>query len=132
MGAYHAANIFFRHPDVFDSLVALSGIYDARFHVGDALEDFDVYTNSPVDYLRNMSDHWTLEQYRQNNIIIACGQGAYEEECLRNTRHLQQVLSDKAVPAWIDLWGTDVHHDWVWWRQMMPYYLGKLKEQNRL
>lgn len=132
MGAYHAANIFFRHPDVFDSLIALSGIYDARFHVGDALEDFDVYTNSPVDYLRNMSDHWTLEQYRQNSIIIACGQGAYEEECLRNTRHLQQVLSEKAVPAWIDLWGTDVHHDWVWWRQMMPYYLGNLKEQNRL
>ena len=28
MGAYHAANFFFRRPDVFDSVIALSGIYD--------------------------------------------------------------------------------------------------------
>ncbi len=26
MGAYHAANFFFRHPDVFDAMIALSGL----------------------------------------------------------------------------------------------------------
>ena len=28
MGAYHAANFFFRRPDLFDSVIALSGVYD--------------------------------------------------------------------------------------------------------
>lgn len=132
MGAYHAANIFFRHPDVFDSVIALSGIYDARFHVGEALSDFDVYTNSPVDYLKNMEDPYYLELYKHSDIILACGQGAYEEDAVKDTRHLGEVLSGKGIEAWVDLWGHDVHHDWVWWRKMLPYYLGILKDQNKL
>ena len=27
MGAFHAANFFFRRPDLFDTVVALSGVY---------------------------------------------------------------------------------------------------------
>ena len=26
----------------------------------------------------------------------------------------------------LDVWGHDVNHDWVWWRRMLPYYLGEL------
>lgn len=132
LGAFHAANIFFRHPEVFDSVIALSGIYDARYHVGETLSDFDVYTNSPVDYLRNMTDPYYLDLYRHSDIIVACGQGAYEEDALRDTRHLQKVLSDKGIDAWIDVWGYDVSHDWFWWRKMMTYYLGSLHDQDRL
>lgn len=132
IGAYHAANIFFRHPDVFDAVIALSGIYDARYHVGDNLADFDVYTNSPVDYLKNMTDPYYLNLYRESDIILACGQGAYEEDALRDTRHLQHILAEKNIDAWVDYWGFDVSHDWEWWRKMLPYYLGILKEQNLL
>jgi len=132
LGAYHAANIFFRHPDVFDSVIALSGIYDARFHVGDNLADFDVYLNSPVDYLKNMSDPYYLGLYRQNDIILACGLGAYEEDAIRDTRHLQSVLNEKGIETWVDFWGNDVSHDWIWWRKMLPYYLGSLKDQHKL
>lgn len=132
LGAFHAANIFFRHPDVFDTVIALSGIYDARIHVGEQLSDFDVYTNSPVDYLKNMSDPYYLTLYRQNDIILACGQGAYEEDALRDTLAMKQILADKQIEAWIDVWGQDVHHDWVWWRKMLPYYLSVLKDQNKL
>ena len=35
MGAYHALNFFLQHPDVFNKVVALSGVYDARFFVGE-------------------------------------------------------------------------------------------------
>ena len=132
LGAYHAANIFFRHPDVFDTVIALSGIYDARYHVGEALEEYDVYTNSPVDYLKNMTDPYYLDLYRNSAIIVACGTGAYEEDSIRDTKHLQSVLVNKGIEAWIDLWGSDVNHDWVWWRKMLPYYLGTLHEQNIL
>lgn len=34
MGAYHAANALFRHPDAFDGLIAISGLYQVRDFVG--------------------------------------------------------------------------------------------------
>ncbi len=106
----------FRHPDVFDSVIALSGIYDARFFVGEALDSFEVYANSPVDYLAGMEDNWFLERYRNGRIIICTGQGAWEEDSIRHTRLLEKVLGQKSIPAWVDYWGNDVDHDWPWWR----------------
>lgn len=132
MGGYHSANFFFRHPDVFDTVIALSGLYDARFFVGENVSDHDVYLNSPIDYLKNISDEHYLHHYRQNNIIICTGQGDFEADSIRDTQHLQSVLESKGIPAWIDYWGYDVKHDWEWWRVQMPYYLGKLKEQGKL
>lgn len=132
MGGYHSANFFFRHPDVFDTLIALSGLYDVRFFLGDALTEFDVYINSPIDYLSNMNDPWYLEQYRQSNIIVCTGLGAWEEDAIRDTRHLEWVLTEKQVPAWIDYWGEDVNHDWPWWRIQLAYFLDQLQEQQRL
>ena len=38
MGAYHALNFFLQHPDVFNKVIALSGVYDARFFVGVLVE----------------------------------------------------------------------------------------------
>ena len=35
MGAFHAANFFFRRPDVIDTVVALSGMYQADYFFGD-------------------------------------------------------------------------------------------------
>lgn len=130
MGGYHSANFFFRHPDVFDSVIALSGIYDARFFVGDALESFEVYANSPVDYLAGMEDNWFLERYRNGRIIICTGQGAWEEDSIRHTRMLEQVLDQKRIPAWVDYWGNDVDHDWPWWRVQLTYFLQELDRQG--
>ncbi|MGI6510074.1 MAG: esterase family protein [Erysipelotrichaceae bacterium] len=126
MGGFHSANFYFRHPDVFDTVIALSGIYDIRFFVGDDISDMGVYLNSPVHYLKEMQDNFYLDLYRKGNIIICTGQGNWEEDSIRDTRELGQVLRSKGVPAWIDFWGYDVHHDWPWWRIQMPYFLGKL------
>src|SRR5690554_3926347 len=132
MGAYHSTNFYFRHPDVFDTLIALSGIYDARFFVGDNTSDTDVYLNSPVDYLRNIEseEYWHL--YRNGNIIICTGLGKWEEDTIRDTRAMEEILKNKDIPAWIDYWGKDVDHDWPWWRVQMPYFLKELKDQDRL
>lgn len=125
MGAYHAANFFFRHPDVFDGTIALSGLYQLRMFVGDYMDDL-VYFNSPLSYLPNLNDPWYLDQYRQSDIIVCCGQGAWEDAMLEDTRRLGSILEAIGVPAWIDIWGSDVNHDWPWWRKMMPYFLEKL------
>jgi len=123
MGAYHAANFFFRHPDIFDTVVALSGLYQLGMFVGDYSDDL-IYFNSPLRFLPPLSDPWYIEQYCQSKIIICCGQGAWEDAMLADTRAMQQVLAEKAIPAWIDIWGQDVNHDWPWWRKMAPYFLG--------
>jgi esterase/lipase superfamily enzyme len=126
MGAYHAANFFFRHPDVFDTVIALSGLYGLNHFIGDYMDD-NVYFNAPLAYLANMEDPWYLEQYQDSHIIICVGQGAWEDEMLRDTLALKQILEQKEIPAWVDIWGHDVNHDWPWWHKMLPYFLDTLE-----
>lgn len=125
MGAYHAGNFFFRHPDLFDTVIAISGLFQLQMFVGDYMDD-NVYFNSPLHYLPQLEDPWFLDRYRQSNIIVCVGQGAWEDAMLADAYRLRQILEGKEIPAWIDVWGHDVNHDWPWWRVMLPYFLGKL------
>jgi esterase/lipase superfamily enzyme len=96
-----------------------------RMFVGD-YEDDNVYFNSPLKYLPNLTDPWYLDQYRNSQIIICAGQGAFEEEMVADAHELKVVLERKNIPAWVDIWGYDVFHDWPWWQKMLPYFLGKM------
>jgi esterase/lipase superfamily enzyme len=125
MGGYHAANCFFRHPDVFDTMICLSGLLQLRMFIGDAGGD-EVYFNTPLAYLPSLSDPWFIERYRRSHIIVCAGQGAWDEDMLADARALEAILRGKGVPAWIDVWGHDVSHDWPWWRRQMPYFLHHL------
>lgn len=125
MGAFHAANFFFRHPDAFDGVIAISGLYQPRGFLGDYCDE-NVYFNTPLYYLPDLEDPWYLDRYRRSQIVFAVGQGAWEDECLRDTRALQAILERKGIPAWFDYWGHDVNHDWPWWRRMLPYFLERL------
>lgn len=125
MGAFHASNFFFRHPEAFDGVVGLSGLYSARSFVDDQWNEA-VYLNSPLEYLPGLADPAYLDRYRRSTIAFAVGQGAWEEDCLRDTRALEAILRAKEVPAWFDYWGADVAHDWPWWRRMLPYLLDRL------
>lgn len=124
MGAYHAANFFFKHPDRFDGVIALSGLYGSEYFVGNYMDD-TVYFNFPLCYLPRLADPAYLEQFRRSQIVICVGQGAWEEDSLRETRALEALLHNLDVPAWFDYWGLDVNHDWPWWRKQLPYFLGK-------
>ncbi len=126
MGGYHSANFFFRHPDLFDALIALSGVYQLTRFVGEFVDD-NVYFNAPLLYLPGLDDPWYLDRYRQSQIVVGVGQGAWEDEMVADTRALQKILETKGVPAWFDYWGHDVNHDWPWWRKQMPYFLSRLR-----
>jgi esterase/lipase superfamily enzyme len=130
LGAYHSANMFFRFPWHFDSLIALSGVYSTEHFFGTYM-DQEVYFNSPVHYLANLSDEDYLEKYRASNIVICCGKGNFEDQMLGDTFKVRDILSSKHVSAWIDVWGDDVNHDWDWWRHQMPYFLGKYFEKTQ-
>ncbi|HBX69272.1 MAG TPA: transposase [Chloroflexi bacterium] len=125
MGGYHAGNFFFRHPDIFDTTIAISGVHRLNMFVGDYMDE-NVYFNSPIHYLPNLNDPWFIDQYCQSNIILCCGQGAWEEEMISDAHRMRQILENKNIPHWVDFWGYDVNHDWPWWRKMLPYFLENL------
>jgi len=124
LGALHSANTFFRKPDLFAGVIAMSGSYDIKAY-SDGYYDDNCYFNSPVDYLSNLTDKKVLSQLKNKQIIISSGQGDYEAP--EESKRLSEILNSKGIKHWLDIWGQDVVHDWPTWRQMLPYYLSKIK-----
>jgi esterase/lipase superfamily enzyme len=124
LGAFLAANAYFKHPDLFRGVIAISGSYDVRSYLHGFYDD-NVYFNNPADYLPNLNDDHYLPLLRKADaIFILSGQGAYEAP--ERSRALADILSRKGIPHTLDLWGTDVNHDWPWWRKMLPYTLDRI------
>src|SRR5437762_2619913 len=115
LGAYHAANIAFRHPDLVSHLISLSGSFDISSFF-DGYHDDNIYFNSPYEYLPNTTDPW-----KYNHMGIILGTGEWD-----NTRHeslrLSEILNSKGIKHFLDdrRW---CGHEWSYWRDMLPYYL---------
>jgi esterase/lipase superfamily enzyme len=120
-GAFYAANAVLRRPDLFDTLIAMSGFYDLGPTYLHGYGDDNVYFNNPLTYLPGISDAGTLDLLRHTQIHIVAGQGAYERPDA--SVRFSNALQDKGISNQLDLWGHDVNHDWPWWRRMLPYSL---------
>lgn len=123
-GAFHAANAFFRRPDLFGGTIAMSGFYDLSHTYLKGYSDDNVYFNNPAWYVPGLEGH-SLDLLRgSSRIVITTGQGAFEAP--ERSREFSSVLDRKGIPHWLDVWGHDVRHDWPWWRKMLPYHLDKM------
>lgn len=123
MGGTHSLNFLLRKPEIFSGCIALSGAYNARFFFPDYFDDL-VYANSPVDYMDGMHyDDPRAEMLRHRDIIVCCGRGAWEHPMQEDSARMKELFEYKNIPAWVDFWGSDVAHDWPWWRKQLPYYL---------
>ncbi|MCI8606752.1 MAG: esterase family protein [Hungatella sp.] len=126
LGATHAATLFFRRPDLFDGLLALSGIYTADYGF-DGFMNGLVYENSPVHFLPNMPlDHPYIELYNKKKAVICVGQGPWEIP--GSTRQMDSILQSKGIHLWVDYWGYDCAHDWPWWYKQVTYFVPYLLE----
>ncbi|MCH9029841.1 MAG: esterase family protein [Bacteroidetes bacterium] len=123
LGALHAVNLFLRNAYIFAGTIAMSGNYDLKSYTNGYYDD-NCYFNSPVDYLPRWNDENILNMLRHKSIIIASGQGSYEDPDA--SRKLSDILNAKGIQHWLDLWGHDVPHDWPTWRDMLPYFLGSI------
>lgn len=122
-GALHSANLFFKRPDIINGCLAMSGVYDLTEYTKGYWDD-DVYFNSPIHYLPNLTDHLVLEQIRSSHHIhIVTGSGDYEDP--EANRRFGGVLYGKNIWYDLDIWGPEWKHDWGTWRAMLPHYLGK-------
>lgn len=123
LGATHAVNFMFRRPDIFNGAIGLSGYYDSDIFFGDYSSEL-VYNNSPIRYISNMDfNHPYIDMYKKSKIILCCGQGSWEDEMILSINKMKDILNHKNIPAWIDIWGKDVNHDWDWWRIQINYFL---------
>lgn len=126
MGGFHAGLFFFRRPDLFDTLLALSGLYHGDYFFNGYFDDL-LYNNSVLHFLGGMADdhpYWNL--YRNRRIICCVGQGKWEDDLLDSTRRLDTVLAQHNVDRWFDYWGHDVDHDWAWWRKQIYYFMSHI------
>jgi esterase/lipase superfamily enzyme len=120
LGAYHAANTLFKHPDVVKRCFALSGVYDMkRFMDGDYDDNF--YFNNPVDYLSNLSDPWALGHLASCDIHIATGSGPWERS--GESYRLSEILASRGIRHHLDDWGLQGGHDWYYWKHQLHAYL---------
>jgi esterase/lipase superfamily enzyme len=122
-GAFHAANSLFKHPDLFKTVIAMSGTYDIRPYANGYHDEY-VYFNNPAEYLPALEDEWYLSRLRNARILILSGQGAYEAP--DRSRHLAHMLGSKGIPHRLELWGYDISHDWPTWRDMLNVYIPEL------
>lgn len=124
-GAFYAANAFFRRPDLFDTLVGMSGFYDladaGRLH---GHFDDNVYFNNPMSYVPNLSDGPLLDlikHHSQIHLLTSHGQWEHPEFTFRFSNALWQ----RGIWHNLDVWGPDMPHDWPTWRKMLPHYVGQ-------
>jgi len=118
LGAYLAANEYFKHPDLFRGTIPMSGSYDVRSFL-DGYYDDDCYFNCPTDYLPNMNDEWFLSRYRQMKIVLATGEW---DMCMDQNIKMSNIMNAKNIPNWLDIWGDRTFHDWPWWLRMAEKY----------
>ncbi len=120
-GALHSMNLFLKFPHIIDGVIAMSGVYDLSEYTK-GYWDEQVYYNSPMHYLPNLSDDWYLQNIRNSHHIhILSGSGDYEDPDA--SRKFAGVLYNKGINYELDIWGQDMKHDWPTWRAMLPYYI---------
>ena len=124
-GAFHAANAFFRRPDLFDTLIGMSGFYDLG-----------------PSYLQRLLGR---ELLLQQSCVVSAGtvgrSARYASASqphrdrdrpgsVRSAACVAQFLGDPAPEREYRtgsiVWGHDVNHDWPWWRKMLPHFIDKL------
>ena len=125
MGAYHAANVAFKYPHLFNKLVGMSGRYDLTHATGsfrdllDGYHDMDVYFNMPNQYMSNLTDPHIIGLIKKMDIVFAIGE---TDAFLNNNIQMSDILNRKAINNHLSIWGEEAHRP-RYWRQMVKIYL---------
>ena len=126
MGGSHAANNFFRRPELFSGFLSLSGKFDIHYFFDNYMDD-NIYMNSPVVYLRNMpNDHPYIDIYNQKQMIVVVGKGAWEHLVLDSNYELKEIADEKGIHIDFNFWDENSVHDWSSWLYQMPYFLRRI------
>jgi esterase/lipase superfamily enzyme len=125
LGAYHAVNFALKRADVFPLALGLSGNYDPSSWDSWGERGEAAYFSNPLDYVAHMEGEHLQWLRGQLSLVLVCGQGQWEDTTgsLESSKRLAGLLSEKAIPHELDLWGHDVAHDWPSWRAQVAHHL---------
>jgi esterase/lipase superfamily enzyme len=124
IGAYHAVNVSFRHPGMFQRVIGLSGRYDLTQAVGcypdlfDGHYDSDIYFHMPNHFVPNLEDPLLLGKLRSLDITLAVGE---EDYFCDSNRKISRALWEKGIWHQLDIWPGTAHKAQDW-RQMVQRY----------
>ncbi len=125
LGAYHAANLAFRHPHLFRKLSAFSGRYDLTLNIEsfrdlfDGYHDENIYFHNPSHFLPNLNCEHRLQHLRDMDIVFTIGR---DDPFLDNNLHLSRVLGEKGIHHALHIWDGRAHRASAW-RKMAPLYI---------
>ena len=125
LGAYHAANLAFKHPQHFHKMVGLSGRYDLTTSMEhfedlfDGYRDETIYFNMPGLFIPNLYDPQIIAQLKKMEIIFVVGE---HDVFLENNRNISNALWAKGIWNALHLWDGESHKA-RYWRHMVQLYL---------
>lgn len=117
-GAFHAASMALRRPELARKVVCLSGAFDAARWL-DGSRDGDAYYVNPLAFVPGLDDERYLAPLRQTELVIATGD---EDANAHESRALAAMLQQKGIPAALHMW-PGWAHDWPYWKEMLDVYL---------
>ncbi len=118
-GGYHSAAFGLKYPDLVSHIISFGGAFDIKQFLNGYYDD-NAYYNNPIDFVAGTTDNTLLDRYRQQTIVMATGE---TDICLGQNLRFADVLSRKAVPYCLDVWGDGTGHDWRWWQAMAVKFL---------
>ena len=123
IGAFHAAAVLCRFPDVFSKAIAMSGTYDIRRFLASDRFFEEFWVSSPLHFVPTLHGVH-LEKLRTRYLLMPSGEGKAED--ISESWAMARVLGAKGIPNRVDSWGKETPHDWMTWRDMLPKYLSQL------
>lgn len=118
LGAYHAVNFGFRHPELVDKVVGFSGKYDIRGFLDGYWDDL-AYVHCPTVYVPNLSVE-EATRLSEMDISIVTGE---TDNILAGTTDFLQILNNRWIRHRGDVWPAPFGHDWNWWREQIRSYV---------
>jgi len=117
-GAYHAANLAGRYPELVTRAILFSGLYDIHQFVY-GYWDETCYFHCPTAYIPNLDQDWTR---RLSNVgwVIATGE---HDSLINENRNFANLLSARGIPNHAEFWGGVFGHDWPWWREHLRRFV---------
>ena len=118
-GALHSVLFGFRHPELVDRIVAMSGYYDAARFLGYENGAAGYYIN-PIAFVGGIRDDEQRNMLRHQDIILAIG---HDDPSFANNAALSDALSHQGIWHAFRVWDGWAH-DWPYWREMVLRYIG--------
>jgi esterase/lipase superfamily enzyme len=122
-GSFYAANAFFRRPDLFETLIGMSGFYDLQAAVmEDGYWSEDAYFNNPSSFVPNLHEGHGMNLLRHHSQIhLLSSRGQWERPWF--SERFSHLLHQRGIGHNLDIWGHDMPHDWSTWRLQLNHYV---------